>query len=73
MWSDVDTTSSSILEIFLPADEMVIKRPITDEQGDTIGYQVFHFQNYYANYLIKCCLLLTMLSNILEYLHRTID
>lgn len=46
MWSDVDTTSSSILEIFLPADEMVIKRPITDEQGDTIGYQVFHFQNY---------------------------
>jgi hypothetical protein len=38
-WSDIDTTSSSIIEITLPAEEMIIKRPIIDENAETIGYQ----------------------------------
>lgn len=38
IWSDVDLNSSSILEILLPLDTLVIKRPITDED-EPIGYQ----------------------------------
>uniref|UniRef100_A0A1B6DQ53 non-specific serine/threonine protein kinase n=1 Tax=Clastoptera arizonana TaxID=38151 RepID=A0A1B6DQ53_9HEMI len=38
MWTDVDLQNSSILEILLPLDTLVIKRPITDED-EPIGYQ----------------------------------
>lgn len=38
MWSDVDLNNSSILEILLPLDTIVIKRPITDD-NEPIGYQ----------------------------------
>ena len=42
-WSELDTTSSSILEVSLPQDTVVIKRPVlerSDENsGDPIGYR----------------------------------
>ncbi|XP_075215251.1 leucine-rich repeat kinase [Lycorma delicatula] len=38
VWSDVDLNNSSILEILLPLDTIVIKRPITDDD-EPIGYQ----------------------------------
>lgn len=38
IWSDVDLNNSSILEILLPLDTIVIKRPITDD-NEPIGYQ----------------------------------
>lgn len=38
MWSDVGLTSSSILEILLPLDTLVIKRPVADER-EAFGYQ----------------------------------
>lgn len=38
VWSDVGLASSSILEVFLPLDTLVIKRPVADE-GEAFGYQ----------------------------------
>lgn len=38
IWSEVNLNNSSILEILLPLDTLVIKRPITDED-EPIGYQ----------------------------------
>ena len=44
-WSEVDTKGSSILEVLLPQDTIVIKRPISGGDGGgknspPIGYQV---------------------------------
>ena len=45
-WSEVDTKGSSILEVLLPQDTIVIKRPISGGEGSggknspPIGYQV---------------------------------
>ncbi|XP_054259390.1 leucine-rich repeat serine/threonine-protein kinase 1-like [Macrosteles quadrilineatus] len=38
VWGDVDLVNCSILEVLLPLDTLVIKRPITDED-QAIGYQ----------------------------------
>lgn len=64
MWTDVDTISSSILEILLPADEMIIKRPITDEQGDAIGFQVCKISQMCMSYRNKVTFFF-----FAEYLH----
>ena len=38
-WLDLDTASSSILELSLPQDTVVIKRPIFDQDDkDSVGY-----------------------------------
>ena len=51
-WSEVDTKGSSILEVLLPQDTIVIKRPISGEGGGKnsppIGYQVRQFINLEA-------------------------
>ena len=41
-WCEIDTKSSSILEVLLPQDTIVIKRPVSGEGGASspIGYQV---------------------------------
>ncbi|RZF41154.1 hypothetical protein LSTR_LSTR013926 [Laodelphax striatellus] len=38
VWADMDLVNSSILEVLLPLDTIVIKRPITDND-EQIGYQ----------------------------------
>lgn len=38
IWSDVDLKNASLLEIFLPLDNIVIKRPVI-QKDETIGYQ----------------------------------
>ena len=42
-WCEIDTRSSSILEVLLPQDTIVIKRPVSGEGGGAnsppIGYQ----------------------------------
>ena len=50
-WSEVDTKGSSILEVLLPQDTIVIKRPISGGEGGgknspPIGYQVRHLKHY---------------------------
>ena len=38
-WSDIDTATSSILELSLPQDTVVIKRPIFDQDDEnSVGY-----------------------------------
>ena len=40
-WCEIDTRGSSILEVLLPQDTIVIKRPVSGEGRDSpIGYQV---------------------------------
>lgn len=38
VWTYVDLKNASLLEIFLPLDNIVIKRPVI-QQDETIGYQ----------------------------------
>ena len=40
-WTEIDQSSSAILEISLPQDTVVIKRPVKGEDGrkEPIGYQ----------------------------------
>lgn len=38
-WSDVDLSTSSILELFFPVDTLVLKRPIVDLEGENEGHQ----------------------------------
>ena len=43
-WTEVDTKTSSILEVLLPQDTVVIKRPVReggDNRSQPIGNQMF--------------------------------
>ena len=37
-WTDVELKNSSLLEIFLPLDNIVIKKPVV-QSDETIGYE----------------------------------
>ena len=67
-WSEVDTKGSSILEVLLPQDTIVIKRPVSGEGGGKnsppIGYQVTDYILFEA--VIDCLRLYLCIQSLLH-------